>query len=171
MPKGAYKRQWSVPQLIIGQRFGRYVIVKYDVNKSKQNKRDYYLCHCDCGIEKVIRGLHLRGGAVVSCGCWKREKTIERNKTLDRTGENNSQYIHGFNSQAEESHRELIRQRDEYQCQRCGKTQKENGRKLDVHHIDSNHYNNTFENEISLCCECHGFENTGKAKRFMLSVG
>jgi len=51
--------------------------------------------------------------------------------------------------------KEQIRQRDNYICQECGKTQEELGRKLDVHHIDYDKKNNDPNNLICLCHSCH----------------
>jgi 5-methylcytosine-specific restriction endonuclease McrA len=56
----------------------------------------------------------------------------------------------------------LTRKRDGYRCQHCGKTQKQNGRSLDVHHIrpfrlfDNYTDANELDNLISLCMSCHG---------------
>jgi len=49
--------------------------------------------------------------------------------------------------------KEQIRKRDKHRCRRCGC--KENGRKLDIHHIDYNKENLSPENLISLCHTCH----------------
>jgi hypothetical protein len=49
--------------------------------------------------------------------------------------------------------KEFIRRRDGYQCQLCYIPQ--NGRRLDVHHIDYNKLNLKFDNLISLCNRCH----------------
>lgn len=51
--------------------------------------------------------------------------------------------------------KEQIRERDNHQCQECGFTQKQLGKKLDVHHIDFNKNNNNPNNLISLCKSCH----------------
>ena len=32
-----------------------------------------WLCRCDCGTEKVIRGNHLLGGKIVSCDCYGKQ--------------------------------------------------------------------------------------------------
>ncbi len=57
---------------------------------------------------------------------------------------------------------EKARKRDKYCCQDCGKTQKENGRALDVHHIvpfnqwaGNNALANDMRNLVTLCKECH----------------
>ena len=49
-----------------------------------------------------------------------------------------------------------IRRRDKQVCKYCGKTRKENKRKLDVHHIDFDKTNCSEENLITLCRACHG---------------
>jgi len=56
--------------------------------------------------------------------------------------------------------KESIRQRDNHQCQICGKL--ENGRKLDVHHIDYIKENLNPDNLISLCKSCHMRSNTNR---------
>ena len=56
-----------------GETFGRLYVKEY-VGKSK------YLCKCECGNEKVIRGDHLRGGVAKSCGCYNSEVASQRMK-------------------------------------------------------------------------------------------
>ena len=64
---------------LTGQRFGRLVVVSYNEEISKQKKRNYWNCKCDCGNEKVIRGDHLSGkNNTQSCGCYNIEKTKEK---------------------------------------------------------------------------------------------
>jgi endogenous inhibitor of DNA gyrase (YacG/DUF329 family) len=61
------------------------------------------------------------------------------------------------------SQRRIARDRDNHACQQCGKTERDNGRKLDVHHIRDfrefglNRYEeaNQISNLISLCRNCH----------------
>jgi len=54
--------------------------------------------------------------------------------------------------------REEIRIRDDRICQKCNKTELENGRKLSVHHI---HYKkeDCYPDLITLCSSCHGKAN------------
>ena len=58
--------------------------------------------------------------------------------------------------------KELIRRRDNYQCQICGMLEVENIRKLDVHHINYNKKNCLPSNLISLCRKCHIKTNTNR---------
>jgi hypothetical protein len=40
-----------------------------------------WLCKCECGAEKAIRGADLKSGAVKSCGCLNSEVVSARNST------------------------------------------------------------------------------------------
>ena len=66
-------------------------------------------------------------------------------------GLSNWKYPLGWNK----IHKELIRNRDNYKCQICGCHEVENGRRLDVHHIDYDKNNIHPENLVSLCHHCH----------------
>jgi len=48
-----------------------------------------------------------------------------------------------------------IRERDNFTCQHCGKTQEEAGYTLPVHHIDHDKDNNDFTNLITVCHRCN----------------
>ena len=63
---------------LTGLRFGRLVVISYNEEVTKQKKRTYWNCKCDCGNEKVIRGSHLRSGDIVSCGCYNRDRVKEQ---------------------------------------------------------------------------------------------
>lgn len=52
---------------LIGQRFGKLVVVKREPNNKKGNTM--WLCQCDCGRTKVALGYDLTHGRTVSCGC------------------------------------------------------------------------------------------------------
>lgn len=51
---------------LVGQKFGKLTVLKLD-NIGKHGKE--YLCICECGNQKVIRGSSLTSGASQSCGC------------------------------------------------------------------------------------------------------
>lgn len=53
---------------LVGQRFGRLVVVAFA--GSDQQSHVCWLCRCDCGEQKVVRGGSLRSGSTSSCGCW-----------------------------------------------------------------------------------------------------
>lgn len=53
-------------------RFGRLVALAF-FDRSIKPRVARWLFRCDCGTEKVIRVDHVSRGAIVSCGCHKRE--------------------------------------------------------------------------------------------------
>lgn len=53
-----------------GKRFGRLVVVKRIENSGRRLR---WLCRCDCGNEKIVRGSDLRNGHTQSCGCFHKE--------------------------------------------------------------------------------------------------
>ena len=57
-----------------------------------------------------------------------------------------------------------IRERDNYLCQNqeCNKTQEENARALDVHHLNYDKDNLNKYNLISLCRSCHAITNSNR---------
>lgn len=71
---------------ITGVRFGRLVAI--DFSHMDKHGGSVWLCRCDCGTEKAVRGNSLLMGAVLSCGCLQREivgnmrRTHGRSRTL-----------------------------------------------------------------------------------------
>lgn len=57
-----------------GEKYGRLTLVEYIGNT-------YYLCKCKCGTVKKVRIDGIRSGAVVSCGCYNKERVIEAKTT------------------------------------------------------------------------------------------
>ena len=67
----------NVAPHLVGQKFGRLLVI----GKSEtRHGKSYWLCRCDCGIEKVVRGTYLLAGDTISCGCRISEVLVERNK-------------------------------------------------------------------------------------------
>lgn len=62
---------------VLGERFGRLVVVKRV--PMENTTRKMYLCKCDCGKEIITSGTSLRIGASTSCGCYKVDRTKEVN--------------------------------------------------------------------------------------------
>lgn len=79
-------------------------------------------------------------------------------------GENNPSWLGGisfepYGVEFTDELKEQIRERDNYICQKCGKTEKEyieeKGRVLSVHHIDYIKKHNSNNNLITLCNDCN----------------
>jgi len=56
---------------IAGQKFGRLTALERVENAKNRDAR--WLCQCDCGNTKVVRGHYLTNGTTKSCGCYQRE--------------------------------------------------------------------------------------------------
>ena len=59
-----------------GQRFGKLTVIK---RSSKIGEPIKFLCQCDCGNQKEIRGGDLRSGRTLSCGCLRKETNSKNN--------------------------------------------------------------------------------------------
>ena len=107
------------------------------------------------------------------CTIWNKNLTKENDTRVKKYSEtriklglskvkNNPWFIDGNSGERNygkewEKIRELVRKRDNYVCQRCGKTTKENGKQLSVHHIIPfrKSKSHTLNNLTTLCIACH----------------
>ena len=62
----------------IGERFGWLEVIAEGRRVTLPCRPKYWLCRCDCGVEKEVRYDHLRQGKVVSCSC--------RNEAMRKAG-------------------------------------------------------------------------------------
>ena len=53
-----------------GQKYGRWTTLQLDYRKGSVY---YWLCICECGTEKSVRGASLLSGKSKSCGCLQKE--------------------------------------------------------------------------------------------------
>ncbi len=65
-----------------GKRYGKLRVLRSDDTRKDQ---PYFLCRCDCGQEKSVRGANLRSGNTTSCGC-SRKKVWHRKLGCRRIG-------------------------------------------------------------------------------------
>ena len=63
---------------LIGQRFGRLVVIERAENKGKQSA---WICDCDCGNSRAFFQNNLLRGTSKSCGCLQKELLSERKRT------------------------------------------------------------------------------------------
>lgn len=70
---------------LIGQRFGRLVVIERAENGKDGRVR--WLCKCDCGNNKIVIGKLLLHGDTKSCGCLNKEKASERAHNRIKHGE------------------------------------------------------------------------------------
>ena len=57
----------------IGDKFNKLTIIKESTRRAS-NGGKYWVCQCECGKIKEIRGDHLKSGHTKSCGCQNQEK-------------------------------------------------------------------------------------------------
>lgn len=75
---------------LTGKRFGMLVVIG-TVDKTSKRREPYWLCRCDCGKERIVRGSNLRSGNTKSCGC-NQFSGIGKN----HFGASNSNYKYGI---------------------------------------------------------------------------
>lgn len=57
-----------------GYKFGQLTVLR-EGTRDKGNGERTWLCKCDCGKFKNVRGSHLKSGATKSCGCLIKMKS------------------------------------------------------------------------------------------------
>jgi len=67
---------------VIGLKFGRWTVIQDGLIA---NKKQAYLCICECGIERLVGHYTLKNGSSKSCGCLSRENTRGRLTTHGMT--------------------------------------------------------------------------------------
>lgn len=80
---------------LTGRRFGRLTVVEFYGNDNGGRPR--WLCECDCGGTAIVRSYDLKGGKVVSCGCYWRERLVECNTTHNMAKEHSKLYYEHYN--------------------------------------------------------------------------
>ena len=69
---------------IDGVKFCRLLVLNRVENDKKGDSR--WLCRCDCGKTTIVRGYHLTGGNIKSCGCIRKELNANRPGVHHKTG-------------------------------------------------------------------------------------
>ncbi len=79
---------------LTGKRFFRWTVIKRVQNDKNNNPQ--YLCKCDCGNEKIIRGYALKRGASKSCGCLIKDIARTQHTTHGKTNTRLFSIWHGI---------------------------------------------------------------------------
>lgn len=66
---------------LVGQKFGRLTVIKFDHSDSRHES--YWLCECSCENKTLVCAsrTHLLTGNTVSCGCYRSDNMRERSTT------------------------------------------------------------------------------------------
>ncbi|MCK5018783.1 MAG: HNH endonuclease [Candidatus Peribacteraceae bacterium] len=141
---------------LIGQRFGRLVVIEQVANYTSPHGKQQckWLCQCDCGGETTVVSNSLRNGGTKSCGCINMERI---------TGSSHHNWKGGVSSERDRIKKTIeyiqwrsdVFERDEYTCQYCN----ERGGRLHAHHIngfaDFPGLRFNIDNGVTLCEKCH----------------
>ncbi len=77
---------------LTGLVFGRYTVLSYAGRDKTYNSK--WLCRCQCGVEKVVYALALKGGDTVSCGCYGAENSSKLKTTHGQShGKRTKEYV------------------------------------------------------------------------------
>lgn len=77
---------------LTGHKFGRWTVisffdkVEYKYAHGRGSTCLRWLCRCECGEEKIVRGNSLKNGSSVSCRCYQREFQYKRKLRHGHTG-------------------------------------------------------------------------------------
>lgn len=65
---------------LTGNRFGRWIVIEEvePVREPSGHLRHRWLCRCDCGTVKSVKGASLIAGRSLSCGCERAENNAKR---------------------------------------------------------------------------------------------
>lgn len=84
---GCYKKEFTSELLSLkleGQKFGKLTVIKRVGSFIGEDGTKYsqWLCQCECGNFKIIRGHDLVEGSVISCGCLNSKGEYETTQRL-----------------------------------------------------------------------------------------
>lgn len=72
---------------LTGKTFGRLTVLSFSHReKVDEGTVIFYLCRCECGNEKIIRGASLFRGLTKSCGCLQKEHAIKLGQSTRTDG-------------------------------------------------------------------------------------
>ena len=83
---------------IKGNKYGRLVVIERDAGNSSPVK---WLCRCECGKEKIVRGSDLKNGHTQSCGCFHKEivtNTLSTTCNINTHGRSRTRIYNIWNS-------------------------------------------------------------------------
>lgn len=150
-------RSFKTSQELIGQRFGRLLVLEIAEGIVGNDGSLYgaVKCKCSCGKVIIVRTSYLKNKNISSCGC-----------RIRTPGPTHPSYKHDMSEEQRQkyrSHRKdnqsvlwkyAVKRRDRYVCRVCG-----SDKSVVAHHIESfsKNENSRFDvnNGITLCATCH----------------
>lgn len=149
-----------------GKRFGGILVISPAYTK---NNLWFWNVQCDCGNIKVVRGRDLTSGRIVSCGCYRDEKSKQRLYIHGKS--NTKEYKSFYNRKKQERYKTLDRQWTPEmesllsnifpRCVVCGMTDEDHileyGTRLHTDHVRPARLNFGLKpgNAVRLCSHCN----------------
>lgn len=62
-----------------GNHYGKLEVIEMDKTRIGSSGQTYWICQCECGGVKSIRGTDLTAGKTKSCGCLISGKSLNKN--------------------------------------------------------------------------------------------
>lgn len=143
---------WKLREDII-QRDGEKCI-KCGITRKEHKKRwkkDLTVDHKDNYGRNIVRQAKNNRPENLETLCIRCHRSKSAKEQWDKRREEFLLYGKDFT----EDLRERIRERDNRKCKKCGLSEKDNKRKLDIHHISGNKHDNWEENLESRCIKCN----------------
>lgn len=136
------------------------------IGVAPSNRQIKCLCVCfHCGKPtkpKTKRSLETSPKSFCGASCqikWQNQNTKfnkENNNPSYRHGKRINGKVENYGNDWTSELRRNVKIRDGFNCQKCNKNfSGKLSKKLDVHHVDQDKYNNDSNNLISLCKSCH----------------
>jgi hypothetical protein len=122
-------------QDLTNKKFGKLRVINRCLDKKIFGT--FWYCVCDCGKETIVDGGNLKSGNTSSCGCKRLDWFHIHCGELSPTWNGGSSFL-PYCAEFNNVFKEYIRNKFNRKCFICSKSEEENGRKLDVHHITYN---------------------------------
>ena len=143
---------WRLRELVI-KRDGEKCI-KCGITREEHKKRwnqDLHVDHRDNYGRNVVKDEKNNNLSNLETLCIR----CHRSKSSKEQWNARRQKLLIYGKDFTEELKEKIREQSGRLCKDCGKIEKQNRRRLDVHHINGNKHDNREENLIPLCTVCH----------------
>ena len=148
-----------------GNRYGRWLVLE---RWPESDRGAIWLCKCDCGTVRPVKGIRLRIGGSQGCGCERNERIIEHNQLASGEASLNAAILH-YKKQAEARNISWYLTKEDFKritslsCHYCGKLPSKviNRDKYNGNYVHSgidrkdNDRGYAVENSVPCCKDCN----------------
>ncbi len=162
---------------VVGQRYGRLVVVERTTIFVKGRTVPCWKCQCDCGNIAFLQGSNVRRGNTKSCGCYRREKARQLPLMQWRLPLGEAAFNDLWNDYKVEAKkrglcwaltREQARERHDLPCHYCGTAPAQTYRNKQLNGVaiynGIDRVNNALGYVLDNCVACYWLCNRNKGK-------